>query len=455
VRRTPVKVLSQTRDPERRSQGGFDEDSSGVPTPRVPVLLSNRFGRDAYRDQLQRDLSDFAHPDFGDEITPVVDVRDLFGSEEEFSAVFPRGWGRAPVPELSDEPPSADEALAALPRGSHGVPEVDLDELRDAAESRRNSDLNALWTQSRTGETPELVVHGTLSRSGHSAEAAVTPRPRPGTGSMWATMRPPPLSSVDREAAVDRASTGSLKPTSRTTEAGWSASHGPVMPPVSVLPPSCADDGEPPAPLLLRRVRSSPPSPGVASGSSIAPVYYTDAPPPVDGDRGQGRGAGSGLFRSLPAWAPPLVSAVAASALTLVVLGWSSGRTVPEEPAASSDPTTVESLLSAAAAPSVRAAHPESTVSRPDFDRPAAEAALARAAAQAAGCAVSDAPRAIDVRVTFGPEGTVSRALILDGSLLGTPQGACVTSAFHRARIPRFPPPAVTLQRSVQLGSAD
>ena len=132
MRRTAAKSHSEPRDSEHRQRATSVEDGSGPPTPRVPALLSDRFGQDAYRSQLQRDLSDFAHPDFANEITPVVDVRDLFNGDEEFSAVFPRGWGRAPIEELSEDGVSVDDALTALPRGSPGVPEVDLEVLLDA-----------------------------------------------------------------------------------------------------------------------------------------------------------------------------------------------------------------------------------------------------------------------------------------------------------------------------------
>ncbi len=432
ARGATLKRLNQPLESELLGQGGSHDDGSGVPTPRVPVLATP-LEQDAYRQQLQRDLSDFAHPDFANEITPVVDVRDLFDSEEDFEAAFPEGWGQPPLP--------------AFPRGRPGVPEVDLDGLLDAAESRRNADLAAPWTHPTFGATAELVVRGAL-RPTEDPDAS-EPNPLPGSGSMWSTMRPPPLSSGDHETDAERTSTDSLEPTGLGTSASWRASHGPLTPPPSALPASCADDDEPPTPLLLTRVRSSPPSPPLPSGSSIAPVYYTDAPVPPQGDPASDRGASTGPFRRVPAWLPPLVSAAVASALTLVAVGWSFGRTAPTDPVATSDSMSAESLLASAASPATGARSPEPNGSRPDFDRAGAEAALERAAAQAASCVTSDAPRAIDVKVTFGPQGTVSRALVLDSGLLGTPQGVCVTRAFHRARITPFSGSPQTLARSV------
>jgi len=471
VRRAKVETVVPTRHSDLvRSEGSHDE-GSGVPTPRVPVLAFTRHGQDAYAQQLQRDLSDFAHPGFANEITPVVDVRDLFGSEEEFEAVFPDGWGQAPLrDDDSEEVSSPDDALPELPRGSRGVPEVDLEELLDAAESRRQADLGAPWMRPASNTPGELVVRGALSVDAEREVAAAEPKPLPGTGSMWPTIRPPPLSAADREVGAARLPPRSPKPPSQSTAAGWRASHGPLAPPSSVLPRGCVDDEDAPPPLLLTRVRSSPaPSPSLArddsgsrpgregaapSGSSIAPVYYTDAPPPVPRDVASDRSAWTGLFRTAPAWAPPLVSALAAAALTVVVLGWSSGRTVPAEPPTISDPISAESLLAAAASPSSGAGSVESAGAHPGFDRPAADAALRRAAVQAATCVGLDAPRTIDIRLTFGPEGTVSRALILDSRLLGTPQGVCIVSAFQGARIPPFPEPAITFERSVQLQPA-
>jgi hypothetical protein len=300
-----------------------------------------------------------------------------------------------------------------------------------------------------------LVVHGALRLAEDPEAGEAELHSLAGSGSMWPTMRPPPLSPGDREPGAGQESTGSMKPASQSTGAGWRASHGPVTPPASVLPPSFADDDEAPTPLLLTRVRSSPPPAPTASGSSIAPVYYTDAPPPAQGDLASDGRSWTGLLRTAPAWALPLVSAASASALTLVVLGWSSTRTPPTEPATIAAPTSAGALLAAAAAPSTDAPSPGSIGSHPDFDRAGAEAALERAAARAANCPGPRTPRAIDVRVTFTPAGTVSRALVLDSRLLGTPRAACVMSAFHRARIPPFPEPAVTLQRGVRLGSPD
>jgi ferric-dicitrate binding protein FerR (iron transport regulator) len=84
----------------------------------------------------------------------------------------------------------------------------------------------------------------------------------------------------------------------------------------------------------------------------------------------------------------------------------------------------------------------------PGFDRGAAMAALARAAAAASVCGGSpaDSGRA-GATITFAPSGA-AEVVVVDGSSLSPGASACVERAFRAARVPAFAGPSVRVHRS-------
>jgi len=90
----------------------------------------------------------------------------------------------------------------------------------------------------------------------------------------------------------------------------------------------------------------------------------------------------------------------------------------------------------------------------PAFDKPAAAAALQRAAAEAgAKCRRSGAARVSgQVVVTLAPTGRVTRVDASQGELGGSPVGACVEGIFRKMTVPPFSGGLITIARSVAVG---
>jgi predicted Zn finger-like uncharacterized protein len=83
------------------------------------------------------------------------------------------------------------------------------------------------------------------------------------------------------------------------------------------------------------------------------------------------------------------------------------------------------------------------------FDKGAARAALASAAANAASCKIPGGPtgsgKAI---VTFAPSGRVTTANVVGGKFGGTSVGGCVASRFRRSSVPPFSGGPITVSKS-------
>jgi hypothetical protein len=87
-----------------------------------------------------------------------------------------------------------------------------------------------------------------------------------------------------------------------------------------------------------------------------------------------------------------------------------------------------------------------------EFDRSAARAALARAAAQAAGCKQPDDPAGgAKVTVTFSPSGRATSAQVVGAPFQGTKTGACIAITFRSASVPPFEGDSVVVSKDVSL----
>jgi len=87
----------------------------------------------------------------------------------------------------------------------------------------------------------------------------------------------------------------------------------------------------------------------------------------------------------------------------------------------------------------------------PPLDRGALSAAVAAAAANATACGGAGSKGSAVIALTFAPSGRATVALVVGGSLLGTPAASCVARIMRTARIPAFTGAAVTARRTVRL----
>jgi hypothetical protein len=87
------------------------------------------------------------------------------------------------------------------------------------------------------------------------------------------------------------------------------------------------------------------------------------------------------------------------------------------------------------------------------FNREAAKAALAEAAAQAKNCRPAGGPSGTGrVQVHYEPTGKVSKVDILTGKFENTTTGSCVVMLFRRAKVPEFTgAPVVTVSKSFEI----
>lgn len=91
--------------------------------------------------------------------------------------------------------------------------------------------------------------------------------------------------------------------------------------------------------------------------------------------------------------------------------------------------------------------------SQPPFDKAAAVAAIGRVSAIASACGRGElaSVKKTRVAVTFAPSGRVTSALVIGGSLQGTPEGSCVSRAMSGASVPAFSGPHVTVKTTVHV----
>ena len=97
---------------------------------------------------------------------------------------------------------------------------------------------------------------------------------------------------------------------------------------------------------------------------------------------------------------------------------------------------------------------PKSTAGKSNtFNREAAKAALAEAAAQAKNCRPAGGPNGTGrVQVHYEPSGKVSKVDILTGKFENTTTGSCVVMLFRRAKVPEFTgAPVVTVSKSFEI----
>jgi hypothetical protein len=124
-----------------------------------------------------------------------------------------------------------------------------------------------------------------------------------------------------------------------------------------------------------------------------------------------------------------------------------------EEPAAPSEPAAAP-VSSGASDDADATEAPKSTGGKSNtFNREAAKAALAEAAAQAKNCRPAGGPNGTGrVQVHYEPSGKVSKVDILTGKFENTTTGSCVVMLFRRAKVPEFTgAPVVTVSKSFEI----
>ena len=85
-----------------------------------------------------------------------------------------------------------------------------------------------------------------------------------------------------------------------------------------------------------------------------------------------------------------------------------------------------------------------------EFDRTAARAALASAAAQASACRKDGDPSGTaSITITFAPSGRVTSANLQGPPFAGTATGGCIASAMRRANVPAFSGEHVTVTKTI------
>lgn len=205
---------------------------------------------------------------------------------------------------------------------------------------------------------------------------------------------------------------------------------------------------------------NEPPSVNIAPAPSIPPPTSTKG---TSSDREAGRRSSISVL-PLKSSAPLWMVAAGLAALLVAVVIIATQRVEQNPPGtATAHPSAITGAQSAAptagsASASARPpAPPTSLETQPptaptesggtkNFDREAATAALKSAAAAVAkDCKRSFGPSGSGtIKVTFGPTGNVSSALLLDPQFAGTLVGTCVANGFLKLHIPPFEGAAVT-----------
>lgn len=166
---------------------------------------------------------------------------------------------------------------------------------------------------------------------------------------------------------------------------------------------------------------NTPPPPGTGNATGKAPAV-TGAAPKAAGGGGGGGGA-------IAAAAPKETAA-------------------PAAPKAPEQPKDFGSALAAAAGHKEEA--PKAAGgggSTAPFDRGAAQGALGGVNVQS--CKKPDGPTGSGhVKITFGPDGSVSSAVVDGGPYPGTPVGGCIAGKFRGARVPAFSGGPVSVGKS-------
>ncbi|HTV24167.1 MAG TPA: hypothetical protein VMG12_35990 [Polyangiaceae bacterium] len=85
------------------------------------------------------------------------------------------------------------------------------------------------------------------------------------------------------------------------------------------------------------------------------------------------------------------------------------------------------------------------------FDKNAAKTALNDAASKAATCGAGGAPGKGKIQVTFGVNGKVSDAQLVEGPFGGTTAGKCALKHFRAAKVPAFAGSPVTVAKSFKV----
>jgi hypothetical protein len=116
-----------------------------------------------------------------------------------------------------------------------------------------------------------------------------------------------------------------------------------------------------------------------------------------------------------------------------------------------SSPVAVQPQTKAIAADEPTTEESEEPVVTPPLDRGALSAAVGAAAANATACGGDGSKGSAVIAITFAPSGRATVALVVGGSLLGTPAASCVARTMRTARIPAFTGEAVTARRTIRL----
>jgi hypothetical protein len=204
-------------------------------------------------------------------------------------------------------------------------------------------------------------------------------------------------------------------------------------------------------------------SPAVSVPTPAAEQAALEAQPPVEAPPVL-PAPGEVATATLPAPSEPLAAAPAQPSADPApdAVGDAPGASVPPGVAAATAALPVEaakekekdkpsSRKTPARPVAPRAVAPVASKSLVPFDKAAAKAVLASAAAQAASCGAGGAPGKGKIQVTFAPSGKVSDAQLVEGAFAGTTAGKCALREFRAAKVPAFAGAPVTVAKSFKV----
>lgn len=187
-----------------------------------------------------------------------------------------------------------------------------------------------------------------------------------------------------------------------------------------------------PAPGIAESAAATPPS----AVPSAAPAPLAPASAAATAAVAQQAPAPSPVPAAPPATAP-VATAPGQKPTTPVVKSEATAGTA--QVASAKAPATAESKAAATPGEPAAPAPAEGEPAGPPFDVGAAQASLAAAAAQAAGCRKEGDPTgSASVRITFSNAGAAARATIEGPPFAGTETGSCIAAAMKTAKVPAY-----------------
>ncbi|MBL9020951.1 MAG: hypothetical protein JNL21_02075 [Myxococcales bacterium] len=385
--------------------------------------------------------------------------------------------GRAP-PKLAAKEPEPTKPEPTKPEPREGLATtVQPEEDQDAPDSAIN-DLRALARASKMPGHRDHELDEVLHMGG------VAP------GSVMGDAPPPPLVPPDLAALVEKEKDsdkpkkpeGATKPRPRPPLKEKRA-EAPAPAETSIEPPAAPIASAAPARSVKPRASGRPSTTGSTRPKSAAPVAKVTEKKEGGGGRALLYLGAAAAFLGVGYWlgtrnqAPPPTPA---PPVTVVVT-----QRVPSEPppaeqidtamaadpepapsASAAGPTTrapetaagsipASTTTATAATPAATTAPATTTAPTPavgEFDKGAANAALAGAVASASACKQEGDPSGqAKVQVTFAPSGKVTVANIVGPPFAGTKTGGCIAMAFRSAKVPPFTGDPVTVSKTVAI----